>query len=128
MFCVSCIWCICNYWLELVELLLRNFTCIWKLFYTYINYPKCVFMFSWENHSKQFSVALLSRFRTHPISTENVQFFFFLLSCSLIFTTSKSCKFGTFGALVLLEVPLNLWRVCINVNHSLRGYPGFVLK
>ena len=119
---------ICNYWLELVELLLRNFTCIWKLFYTYINYPKGVFMFSWENHSKQFSVALLSRFRTHPISTENVQFFFSLLSCSLIFTTSKSCRFATFGALVLLEVPLNLWRVCINVNHSLRGYPGFVLK
>ena len=64
--------------------------------YTY--HPKGVFVASWENLSKQFSVALLSGFRTHPISTENVQFFF-LLSCSLIFTTSKSCKFATFGAL-----------------------------
>ena len=72
--------------------------------YTY--HPKGVFVASWENLSKQFSVALLSGFRAHPISTENVQFFstsmfnfFSLLSCSLIFTTSKSCKFATFGAL-----------------------------
>ena len=46
------------------------------------------------------------------LGSENFQFFFLL-----------SCRFATFSALFLLEVPLNLWRVCINVNHSLRGYP-----
>ena len=60
MLCVSCIWCICNSWVELVEPLLRNFPCIWKGFF--FNYPKGVFMASCENHSKQFSVALLSGF------------------------------------------------------------------
>ena len=69
MLCVSCIWCICNSWVELVEPLLRNFPCIWKGFFLKKkkNYPKGVFMASCENDSKQFSVALLSGFRKFSI-------------------------------------------------------------
>ena len=118
MFCVSCIWCICNSWVELVEPVLRNFTFIWKFFYLFFYLYKlskrCVYGFMGKSQKKKKN-SLWHYF----LGSELTQFlqkilnFFFLLSC----------RFATFGALFLLEVPLNLWRVCINVNHSLRGYP-----